>query len=609
MQNLKCLCNCFLLCSLLGFTQAVWAVNQVHISVEKLQTPEGMAQSLDLKVNLAKKANATLKAKLKPQTQQEWVFTRLTCKIPNRWHAGSWRCYAGKFKAKSFSLPFSLDFKLLTTKQKVNGIDGKLQLTTASFSDAAGLHAAEDLTVGMTFTLTQAGQQTKLKYALNWQSGEMYWDPIYIKGEGHQIQGNLVMQDQLLIFKNSTLDLKKVGKLHLDGEYDLEAKSFKRLAANLPDLDLQTAFPIFFKPFLTNSVLQQTDLQGRVAFNANLLGESLSNFDLKLNNVTLEDQHHHFGFTKLNAHIPWDYDQVKSVKLSYEKGHLRNLPLGPANITAKVNRFAWTAPKITLPILDGALQLRDISAARISGKWYWHLGADIENLGMPTLSNTLGWPEMQGQAAVHIPQVTYGNERLIANGEMVFKVFDGQTTVTNLEWLHPLGDAPAVYADLAMRQLDLGKLTDTFSFGSIEGRLDGDVKQLVLQNGQPVKFDANFVSSPGDYRQKISQKAVENISALGGAGAVAAIQRSVLRFFKAFNYAKIGLSCRLSNNVCAMGGIPTKDKPSTDRGYIIVKGRGVPAITVKGYNHQVSWDVLLGRIKRIMNENNQVIVE
>ena len=41
--------------------------------------------------------------------------------------------------------------------------------------------------------------------------------------------------------------------------------------------------------------------------------------------------------------------------------------------------------------------------------------------------------------------------------------------------------------------------------------------------------------------------------------------------------------------------------------FVIVKGSGVPAITVMGYNHRVSWDELLSRLKRITAGNAPII--
>ena len=223
---------------------------------------------------------------------------------------------------------------------------------------------------------------------------------------------------------------------------------------------------------------------------------------------------------------------------------------------------------------------------------------------MSELSHALGWPRLEGKASASIPLVTYTGGKLTTDGALGFNLFNGSLAVTNLTMQEPLGKAPRLTADLQFRNLDLGDLTRTFSFGAIEGKLDGNVQNLELVKWQPTSFDASFISSPGRYPKKISQRAVENISALGGAGAAAAIQRSFLRFFKEFNYEKIGLNCRLRNDVCQMSGVQ-----STPEGYIIVKGSGVPAITVMGYNHSVSWGELLSRIQRVTAGNTKPVIQ
>ena len=155
-----------------------------------------------------------------------------------------------------------------------------------------------------------------------------------------------------------------------------------------------------------------------------------------------------------------------------------------------------------------------------------------------------------------------------------------------------------------MRNLDLGELTRTYSFGNIEGKLDGDVKNMRLVNWKPVSLDASIQTSEGKQLKKISQRAVENITALGGEGTAAALQRTFLRFFKEFNYEKIGLSCKLRQDVCEMGGAE-----STATGYVIVKGQGLPAVNVNGYTQRISLSDLLDRIKRITDSNTKVIVK
>jgi hypothetical protein len=203
---------------------------------------------------------------------------------------------------------------------------------------------------------------------------------------------------------------------------------------------------------------------------------------------------------------------------------------------------------------------------------------------------------MQGTLSGKIPRVSYNGSTVEVDGALLFEVFDGTVKLGNLKLLDPLGSAPSLMGDLEMRRLDLNQLTGTFSFGSMQGRIDATVNGLELFDWKPVKFDASLRSSAGNYPRRISQAAVQNISSLGGSGAAAAIQRSFLHFFEQFGYLEIGWSCSLRNGVCHMGGIESEPLP---HGYLIVKGGGIPAITVIGYNRNVDWDELMSRLQRI----------
>jgi len=176
--------------------------------------------------------------------------------------------------------------------------------------------------------------------------------------------------------------------------------------------------------------------------------------------------------------------------------------------------------------------------------------------------------------------------------------------VAGLKVVEPFGHAPRVVADIDARHLDLAMLTDTFSFGSITGYIDAEVRRLDMLGWHPQAFAARIETSPGDFRKRISQRAVQNISSLGGAGAGAAIQRSFLRVFDTFGYDRIGLTCTLVGGVCEMGGLE-----ETSGGYLMVKGGGLPALNVMGYNRRVSWDVLLSRLQEIAAGNSRPVIE
>lgn len=213
---------------------------------------------------------------------------------------------------------------------------------------------------------------------------------------------------------------------------------------------------------------------------------------------------------------------------------------------------------------------------------------------------------MQGTLSGEIPVVSYNGSTVEVQGALLFKVFDGTVLLWNLKVLDPFGPAASLMADVDMRNLDLDLLTGTFSFGKIQGRVDVAVHDLELFNWKPVKFDASLMSSPGNYPRRISQAAVQNISSLGGFGAAAAIQRSFLHFFDDFGYSKIGWSCSLRNGTCRMGGIESEP---LQHGYLIVKGGGIPAITVIGYNREVDWWELVSRLQRITHPDAKPVFQ
>jgi hypothetical protein len=122
----------------------------------------------------------------------------------------------------------------------------------------------------------------------------------------------------------------------------------------------------------------------------------------------------------------------------------------------------------------------------------------------------------------------------------------------------------------------------------------------------PVSFTAAFQTPRGDRsKHRISQRAVQNLSSIGGGsggGVAAALQGGFLKFFDDFGYDRLGLSCRLVNDVCTMSGVER-----TDGGYYIVKGSGLPRIDVIGSQSRVAWTRLVRQLASIME--SEIVVE
>jgi hypothetical protein len=154
-----------------------------------------------------------------------------------------------------------------------------------------------------------------------------------------------------------------------------------------------------------------------------------------------------------------------------------------------------------------------------------------------------------------------------------------------------------------MDQLDLAQLTGVFGFGQITGRMAGDIQGLRLVDWKPTAFDATLTADQGG---DISQNAIKSLTEVGGGGIAGGLQGMALRLFKTFGYARIGLSCKLVDGVCRMGGITPEPDPD-QQGYTIVEGSGLPHITVIGHERQVDWATLVSRLKSVTEGNAPVI--
>jgi len=192
------------------------------------------------------------------------------------------------------------------------------------------------------------------------------------------------------------------------------------------------------------------------------------------------------------------------------------------------------------------------------------------------------------------------------DGKLEATVFDGRVAVSDLSLTDPLGKFPRMHATIGIANLDLAMVTRTFEFGMITGRLSGHVSDLETFGWMPEAFDA-FLFTPPDDRSKhrISQRAVTNLSSIGGGsgGSVAAaLQGGFLKFFDDFGYKRLGLSCRLANDICLMGGVE-----KAGSGYYIVKGAGLPRIDVIGSQTRVAWTTLVRQLGAVME--SEIVVE
>ena len=541
-----------------------------------------------------------------------------TVELDYRFDTGNWQISAALRNApgKQFAI-FLPETMPLPTQGELNGtlrisggasglaaLTADVRLADVGFSDASGLHAAEKMRGTVNFTATRKAAVWAWQGDIAWQSGELFWQPLYLRG-GHKINASGSLDGTSLKIEQATAVLPEAGRVQLAALWDMKQGALTECTAHGENLALEKLFADYAKPFLDKGALSESSLYGQADVDWQYRDGKTRALRLTLRDVGVADAERRFALLGVNGEIDWQADVPRTANIAFAGGALLGVPLGSGQWKVEMRGMEFGVAQGVLPVLDGEFELRDFRLHREGEAWRWQFAASLGQVSMEQFSQAAGWPKMLGTLAGSIPRVSYDGDAINVDGALLFNLFDGTVAATQLKLADPFGRAPRLSGNLSMRELDLDLLTRTFSFGNMQGRIDVDVNNLELQNWQPARFDARLFSSAGNYPKKISQKAVQNISAMGGAGAVAAIQRSYLRFFENFGYDRIGWSCKLRNGVCAMGGVDNGDGGA----YAIVKGGGIPAITVMGYNRSVSWVELITRLKRVTQGNMQAVVK
>jgi len=492
----------------------------------------------------------------------------------------------------------------------VSEITADFSVKALSFADASGLHAGENVGGTIRASAARSDKTWQWRFDVDWQNGEVFWQPLYLKSgkdKPHKLTASGSFDEKNIRLLQANLSLADIGNIAASGLMSLANMQIGEADLQADNLGLSALFGDILKPFLLDTGLAKTRVDGRGDLVWRYRAGKTTALKVVLRDAAFMDEDERFALHGVNAAIPWRAEGASQADIEIKRGQLLRVPFGAMNFPVVMRGFDFSIPRIVMPVLDGKLTLNDFTARRDQQGWQWQFGGGLTPISMRAFTETLKIPVMHGSLSGVIPTVRYAKSTLTVDGALLVQALGGSMVINNLALFNPVGIAPRLSADVDMRNLDLDLLTRTFSFGSMEGRIDVRIAGLELADWQPVKFDAKLASSPGDYRRKISQRAVQNITALGGAGAAGAIQASFLRFFDRFGYEKIGLSCVLNHGVCQMDGV--EGAPDTGAGYVIVKGGGIPAITVMGYNRTVNWQELVTRLKRITEDNLQPVIQ
>lgn len=498
-----------------------------------------------------------------------------------------------------------------------NGLDSagwSLQTNAVGYSNTEGTQAAEALQLTSNGTARLQKGEWLIQASLTAEQGMLYADPVYLEFSPQQtlaVSVDMHWRPDPGVARIRSLKIKQPGIVNASISGSLQPAAdnpVQQLELDITQGTLPGLYTTWLQPWLAGSLLDNLDTDGKMQGHLSMRDGQAKAVQLHLDAVSLHQPNDQFDIRQLSADIDWDSsDSTHISRLGWQAASFYRIQFGAAELALETgaHTLKLQAP-LAVPLFDGELQVSEFELDVSDGKPSWLLDGLLTPISMQSVSTALGWPSLSGTLSGMIPRASYENHELTLGGILLVQAFDGDITVHNLRVLDPLGIVPRLWADVRLKHLDLKTLTRTFSFGRIEGRLEGHVDNLYMEVWQPVSFDAAFTTPADDSsRRRISQRAVDNISNLGGAGAAGAISRSFLRFLEDFPYKALGIRCRLDNGICHMGGVgPAR----SGNGYYLVEGRWLPPrLDVIGYSDEVDWQSLLDRLKRITAGESPVV--
>ncbi len=474
--------------------------------------------------------------------------------------------------------------------------------------DAQGRYAAERASAALRLQAVIDGDLINAQGRIDAGDGQVYVEPVFIDLQAAPLttQFEASFDRARVLVPRFSLDGVQqgvVGQFHVDAR-NLAWRGAPQVStahASFNEIALDALLRLYLAPFLAGSRWENLSGSGMARLDVNLVDTRPSSLSLNLQQASIATGSPTVEVLGIDGDAYWQAgkEQPRDSTLSWSSARYGDLPFGASTL-----RFTTAARDVRLqqpwrlPILDGALnvqrlQLRDWGRSDMKAE----VAAVLEPIELATLCKAFGWPEFGGRLSGSVPGVRLDQNELSFDGGLSAQVFDGEITIERLRLLDPLGRLIKLLADVKLRKLDLKAITQAFSFGRIEGRVDGDVSGLRVLDWRPVAFDARVYSSPGDRSaHRISQRAIDNLSSLGG-GPTGVLSRGALRFFDDFAYERIGWSCVLDNGICQMGGL----EPTDHGGYVLVEGRWLPRIEVIGYNPRVDWNRFVEQLLAVRN--------
>jgi hypothetical protein len=455
------------------------------------------------------------------------------------------------------------------------GVSGTVSLAEAAFNDPSFTIAGEGLDPAFRFEGTSsASKGIAFTGSLGIGRGESLWKALYISWSQFPLElkvsgrydhaANAVdgLSARALLPGIGTIDAKGAAEMGPPASLDLRVET---------DLSLGPLYSLYTQAGVSEE--SRTKLEGKLGadLRVNRDNGALSVAGrVRLADVALERPLSKTLFSGISADIPLHYASAPGPaggpdEALPEAGFLRVrdlsspfLSLSAIDIALRGGPNALGIEPIGLEMFGGRLELGrttfryDPAAGSFRGLGSLAL-RDIDIAQFPLASPQF---QLTGKVRAEFPRLDIGPRLIAVAGRGEAEVFGGQVVLRDLSVSDPFVPGRAISLNVDLVGLDLKKLTDEVPFGEVTGIVSGEIRGLVINYGQPARFDFRLESVPRKgVPQTFSLKAVDNLTVLSsGQQASAGAGGFFMRFIRGFRYEKLGIVSTLRNDTFTLNG-------------------------------------------------------
>ena len=177
-----------------------------------------------------------------------------------------------------------------------------MRLSDVGFSDASGLHAAEKLRGAVKFSATRKAALWAWQGDIVWESGELFWQPLYLRG-GHKVSASGIFDGESLKIEQAAVELPEAGRVQFAALWDTKQGVLAECTARGDNLALEKLFADYARPFLDKGALAESNLYGHADVDWQYRDGKTQALHLALRDAGIADAERRFALLGVNSVI------------------------------------------------------------------------------------------------------------------------------------------------------------------------------------------------------------------------------------------------------------------------------------------------------------------